>query len=189
MKKRWIAVIPILAFAAGSSAAPGERMRFDSIARGRHEIGMFVSYGENHKIPAQTKDRVTFDMFRLRFGRYVSRRAEVAGEFAAATQNVEPQNHGWSAAASARYYVSIRGSTAISCDLSIGAMRFDRRLTSQSTRINFTEQLGVALQYATGPCTAITLDYKFSHNSNAGLKIPNLGINASIVSLGYSWYP
>ena len=188
MKRRRIAVMFTLAFALGSCAR-AERLRFDSFACGQREIGIFASYGESHRIPSLVTDRARFDQLKLRFGRFISPRAELAGELAAARQNGEPENHGWSASGCARYYLSIRGSTAIACDLSVGFTRFERRLTSQSTRINFTEQLGFALQYATGPRTAVTLEYKFSHNSNAGLKIPNLGVNASIVSLGWSWYP
>ena len=188
MRKCRLAILLVLVLAP-CSLARGERLRFDSFERGQREISIIAAYGESHRIPSLVTDRARFDQLKLRFGRFTSPRAEIAGEIAAARQNGEPENRGWSASACARYYVSIRGSTAVACDLSMGFSRFERRLTSQSTRINFTEQLGVAVQYATGPRSAITLEYKFSHNSNAGLKIPNLGINASIVSLGWSWYP
>ena len=169
-------------------SARAERLRFDSFDHGTREITVAAAYGANHKIPDATKDRISFDLLRLRVGQFISPKVELAGELATGKQIAEPENFGWSVAAAGRYYIAVRGSTAIACDMTFGLTKFQRQLISQSTRINFTEQLGFAFQFGAGPSSAVTLEYKFSHNSNAGLKFPNLGINASIVSLGFSWY-
>ena len=60
--------------------------------------------------------------------------------------------------------------------------------TVVGTKINFTEQVGLTWQVATGTSSAFTLEYRFCHISNAGLKTPNVGMNVSALSLGYSWY-
>jgi len=166
-----------------------QRFRFDSLGRGQTEVGLIAAYGESHRIPAIVTDRARFNLIKLRLGRFLSPRVELAGEFAAAAQNGPRENRGWSAAGCLRHYISVRGDTAVAWDFSVGVTRFERRLTSQATRINFTEQLGIAVQYGVGPNSAITIEYKFSHNSNAGLRMPNLGINASIIGVGWSWYP
>ncbi|MCX8053196.1 MAG: acyloxyacyl hydrolase [Armatimonadetes bacterium] len=187
MKRRAIAALLTL-FLGPISLARAERLRFDSFKPGQIELGVGAAYGATHKIPSLAKDRARFDQFKIRVGRFSSPRLEFAVEIAAARQSNKPQNAGWSATGCLRYYASIRGSTAVALDLNIGLTEFEQRLTSQSTRINFTEQLGVAVQHSVGPSSAITIEYKFSHNSNAGIKMPNLGINASIVSIGWSWY-
>jgi len=188
MRLNRLAAVAFVALALGVPAS-AERLPFESFRRGQSEFAINLAYGANHRIPAATRDRVAFDMVRFRAGWFSSPRTEAAAELALERQSSDNGNHGISAAIGLRRYLSVRGNTAIACDFSVGAMRFEKRLISQSTRINFTEQIGIALQYGIGTKSALTLEYTFSHNSNAGLKLPNLGINASIISLGYSWYP
>ncbi|MGB9620228.1 MAG: hypothetical protein ACPL7K_07435, partial [Armatimonadota bacterium] len=137
-----IALSFVLARACMADFSPGspqpERFRFDSLDRGQIEIALCAAHGESHRIPAIVTDRAVFDMFRLRLGRFISPRLELAGEVALARQSGHTDNHGWSAIGSIRRYISVRGSTAIAWDFSIGVTGFDRRLTSQATRVNFT---------------------------------------------------
>ncbi len=154
------------------------------------EYGFSAGYAENHKFPSSTRDRVAFDVAKFRVGRFASSRTEYAGELSYGEEVTGTDNHGLTLAGTVRHYFCRRGSTALAWDFTIGMMRCERPIISQqSTRTNFTEQIGLALQYGTGPESALTVEYKFSHTSNAGLRLPNLGVNTSSVSLGYSWYP
>ncbi len=172
-----------------SPLAHAQRLRFDSIESGQHEFAVLVGYGENHRIPKATKDRFSFDAVKVRLGYFLSPRDQALLDVSAGTQNTGQSNSAVWATATYRHLFLVRGSTAVSWDLSIGALRMRDQVSELGTKTNFTEQLGIALQYATGPSTALNLEYKFSHISNAGIRLPNIGINASIVSVGWSWYP
>ncbi|MGQ9456253.1 MAG: acyloxyacyl hydrolase [Armatimonadota bacterium] len=171
-----------------ASRSHAERFRFDSVERGLKEITLIFAYAETHKIPSAVTKRARLDQLRLRIGKFVSPRDEYAIELSALNETTSPDNRGWSVIGSYRRLFCVRGSTAIGFDVDFGLTCFQKRLITQSTRINFTEQMGVTVHYATGPRTAFSISYLFSHNSNAGLRMPNLGINASILSLGISWY-
>ena len=52
----------------------------------------------------------------------------------------------------------------------------------------FHEQVGVGAHYLFAERTAITVQYRFMHISNAGIRLPNLGVNANIFSAGITWF-
>jgi hypothetical protein len=163
-------------------------LRFDSMTRGQREISLLVGYGENHKIPEATKDHFSFDTIKLRYGLFTSPRTQLAINLGYGDLDGSSDNSALWTTGSYRKYFMARGRTALAYDFNIGIMRFSDHISELGTRTNFTEQLGLVFQRSTGPCSALTIEYVFSHTSNAGIKLPNLGVNASIVALGYSWF-
>lgn len=57
-----------------------------------------------------------------------------------------------------------------------------------STDFQFNLQAGAGLEYCLRPNLALTLQYRFLHVSNAGLELPNYGVNASVFYLGLNHY-
>ncbi|MDH7600511.1 MAG: acyloxyacyl hydrolase [Armatimonadota bacterium] len=182
-------LIIITLLATVSSAASTDRLRFDSLRRGQREVSVYWAAAESHRIPRRTTELTTFQLVKVRMGNFVSPREEYAMEVAAAQERENPKNDGFVVVGSYRRFFAIRGCTALAFDAGFGVMCFEKRLISQSTRINFTEHLGLSLHYAIGAKTTVAASYVFSHNSNAGLRLPNLGINASIWSIGVCFYP
>jgi hypothetical protein len=178
-----------LCMIAACTPALGQRFRFDDVRRGQSEVAVFVGYGENHRIPHAVDDRYAFDTAKVRFGHYLSPRNEVIVDLAVGKQNTGQRNSAIWLTGTYRYVFVTRGSTALSVDASFGIFRLRDAVDTLGTRTNFTEQLGLSFQYATGPRSAVTLEYKFSHISNGGIRLPNIGINASMLSVGHSWYP
>lgn len=181
-----------LALAAAIVAAAGpclsDTLRFDSFERGDREYSVLLGSGANHRIPSATESRFKFDAVKLRYGAFTSPRTQLALEFTTGIQKEDPNNRATWATTNYRRYFMVRGSTAVGYDISFGLLRLSHGVPELGTRINFTEQMGIVLQQGTGENSAWTLEYKFSHISNAGVRLPNIGINASIISLGYSWY-
>ncbi len=173
---------------AVSTQALAERLRFEDFQRGKQELSLFLAEAESHRIPRKTTDLTAFRLLKLRCGSFVSPREEYAIELALAQEEERPENDGLFIVGCYRRFLAVRRSAAVAFDVGFGVVCFEKRLIAHSTRINFTEHLGISLHLATGSNTAVTLGYVFSHNSNAGLRLPNLGINASIWNIGVSWY-
>ena len=57
-----------------------------------------------------------------------------------------------------------------------------------STTFEYQLQGGGGSHYFVRDSLAVTLEYRFLHLSNAGLKYPNLGVNTSVIYLGMSWF-
>lgn len=188
MHKQYLSCILVILLMLTGRPAISQRFRFDEIESGRKEIALFFGYGENHRIPHATKDRFAFDAAKIRFGRFTSPRNEVALDISAGKLDASQSNSALWVTTTFRQLFLVRGSTAASWDVSFGIMHLQERVSSLGTKTNFTEQLGFTLQYATGPATSINIEYKFYHVSNGGIRLPNIGINASLVSVGHSWY-
>lgn len=56
-----------------------------------------------------------------------------------------------------------------------------------STAFEFILQTGTGVEYFFDDGTALNFNYRFWHLSNSNIKSPNIGINAHIFSLGYSF--
>ncbi|MCL5104476.1 MAG: acyloxyacyl hydrolase [Armatimonadetes bacterium] len=187
MKLVQIAAIALAALACGS-ASWSQDLRFDSFQRGQREYAVLAGYGVNHRIPEAAKDRFSFDILKFRYGVFTSPRTQLAFDLTAGNTEGQMDNSAFWATTSYRRYFIVRGSTAVGFDLNFGLLRMRNPVSELGTRTNFTEQIGLVLQHGVTPSTALTLEYKFSHISNGGIRLPNVGINASMVSLGYSWY-
>jgi hypothetical protein len=51
----------------------------------------------------------------------------------------------------------------------------------------FNPQGGFGVQYFFNPQRAFVLEYRYMHMSNNGLQLPNLGLNASMITIGFRW--
>jgi hypothetical protein len=58
----------------------------------------------------------------------------------------------------------------------------------QSTQFNFISQGGAGLMYFIKDDTALSVEYRRRHVSNASIEEPNGGIDANVYLVGLSWY-
>ncbi|MFA5276275.1 MAG: acyloxyacyl hydrolase [Candidatus Omnitrophota bacterium] len=58
---------------------------------------------------------------------------------------------------------------------------------NQATQFNFISQLGLGAHYFFLKNTALTVEGRYRHLSNAGLKVPNRGINTYFILGGLTW--
>lgn len=180
----WIIAAVLVAAAPCAS----DMLRFDSFKRGDRETSVMFGGGVNHRIPEAAKDRFQYSVAKVRHAVFTSPRTQLGFDAATGINNKGLNNCAFWATVGYRRYLLMRGRDAIGAELDLGLMRLSHRVSELGTRANFTEQIGIVFQRATGPKSAVTLEYRFSHISNAGIKLPNIGINTSAVSVGYSWY-
>lgn len=176
-------LLPILC----CSSVLAQDIRFGDMQRGQRELTLMVGYGENHKIPSATKNRFAFDTAKIRYGVFTSPRAQLSFSLAVGDQRGEDNAAAWTTVGYRRNFM-VRGSTSLGWDFNFGIVRFKDHVAELGTKTNFTEQLGLTFEHAVSDGSAISLEYVFSHVSNAGIKLPNIGINASMVAIGYSWF-
>jgi lipid A 3-O-deacylase len=69
-----------------------------------------------------------------------------------------------------------------------GVAATDIRGADLSTTFEFTLQGGGGVNYFWRDNAAVTVQYRFLHLSNAGIKDPNHGVNESMFSVGMSWF-
>ncbi len=62
------------------------------------------------------------------------------------------------------------------------------RIPEQSTKFNFILQAGPGVSYFVSENWAITAGFRFHHISNAGLGERNVGLNAWLFTLGFSFF-
>jgi hypothetical protein len=66
----------------------------------------------------------------------------------------------------------------------IGGIYMTQHSPIQSTQLNFCEYAGAGAHYFIGPANALSLELRYRHVSNAGLKKPNRGISGYITLIG-----
>ncbi len=69
-----------------------------------------------------------------------------------------------------------------------GATSTDIRDGDLSSRFEFNIQVGGGTHYFLRDDLAFTVQYRFIHLSNAGMSIPNQGINSNTLLVGGSWF-
>lgn len=69
----------------------------------------------------------------------------------------------------------------------IGMLYMTQQTREQSTQFNFFETAGVGAHYFFTEKTAFTLEYRYRHVSNSGIKHPNHGINSQFALLGLAY--
>jgi hypothetical protein len=69
-----------------------------------------------------------------------------------------------------------------------GLLYVDLKLPTMGSRLNFSYQGGTGLQYFIAKDTAISLEYRYHHISNAGTATPNEPLNSSKILLGISFF-
>jgi opacity protein-like surface antigen len=70
----------------------------------------------------------------------------------------------------------------------VGMLYVDLDLKCMGSEINFVYQGGAGIQYLLSKKTALNLEYRYHHISNAGLAEPNAPINSNKVFIGISFY-
>ena len=156
--------------------------------RGQRDFTVVTGYGENHRFPSAMKTRIKFGQTSLRWGKFTSPTTAKAFEVTYGKQVNGTENQFISAVMSHRHYFVVRKNAALGYELAFGGLCFQQPITGQATRLNFTEQVGLVLQYKAGADSALSLQYRFCHISNAGISKPNVGVNASVLSVGYTWF-
>jgi Lipid A 3-O-deacylase (PagL) len=72
---------------------------------------------------------------------------------------------------------------------SVGFLYFQYDVPVPDTsRLNFTPEIGLGLQFFITPANALTLGYKLHHISNAGISARNPGLNSHVIYAGYSFF-
>lgn len=70
----------------------------------------------------------------------------------------------------------------------VGVIYLTQHFREQATQFNFNEFLGFGLHYFFTKNLAVTLEYRYRHLSNAGIKQPNHGIGTNIGLCGISYF-
>jgi len=68
-----------------------------------------------------------------------------------------------------------------------GMVYMTQHTREQSTQFNFIEQAGIGMHYFFRKNIAFTLEGRFRHLSNSGIKHPNTGINTQFLLAGISY--
>lgn len=72
---------------------------------------------------------------------------------------------------------------------SLGLVYFRRDVpVPDSSRFNFTEEIGLGVDFFLAPKRALTVGYKIQHLSNAGIGDRNPGMNSHIIYAGFSFF-
>jgi len=177
--------IALLALCVGAFA---DTFRYDNIQPGLREVGFQTGFGENLQIPDFVKRHFQFGSLKLRYARYTTPRSQIAFELNAGEELYN--QYGWavSSVVSHRQNFLVHGGTALGYGLGFGLVDFFNGVPELGSKLNFTEQLCLTFQYATSHDSALTIEYQFNHASNAGLKLPNIGLNTNFFSIGHAWY-
>jgi opacity protein-like surface antigen len=69
-----------------------------------------------------------------------------------------------------------------------GPLFVDLGLPTMGTKLCFSYQGGTGLQYFIDSKTALNVEYRYHHISNAGTAEPNEPINSNKILMGVSWY-
>jgi hypothetical protein len=70
---------------------------------------------------------------------------------------------------------------------SVGIAGTDAGEPDLGGKFQFNEQIGAGARFLLNEHHAITIEYAYWHVSNGGIREPNSGINAHLVSIGFAW--
>jgi len=70
----------------------------------------------------------------------------------------------------------------------VGVIYLTQHFREQGTQFNFNEFAGFGLHYFFTKNTALTLEYRYRHISNAGIEQPNHGVGTNIGLCGVSYF-
>jgi len=73
-------------------------------------------------------------------------------------------------------------------NLGAGLSLTDIRGVDLSTAFEFNDQIGAGVHYFLSEDSAVTLQYRWFHLSNAGIRLPNNGTNMQMVVLGMNGF-
>ncbi|HLY98875.1 MAG TPA: acyloxyacyl hydrolase [Candidatus Angelobacter sp.] len=71
-----------------------------------------------------------------------------------------------------------------------GGVLFTSKFVPETTtaNVNFTTHAGLGFHYFVRENQAITIGARYEHISNAGLNVPNPGVNTVQITVGYNWF-
>ena len=72
-------------------------------------------------------------------------------------------------------------------ELGGGVLFTNTEVPFRTSNINFTSQAVLGMHIFTREKRSVTLDFKYVHISNAGMSVPNPGINTLQFGIGYHW--
>ncbi|MBU1121874.1 MAG: acyloxyacyl hydrolase [Candidatus Omnitrophota bacterium] len=70
----------------------------------------------------------------------------------------------------------------------LGVVFMTQHTREQSTQYNFLPQVGGGIQFFLNEITALSLEYRYRHLSNASFKRPNKGIDTNLILTGISYF-
>jgi len=70
----------------------------------------------------------------------------------------------------------------------VGVVYMSQHTREQGSQYNFLPQIGAGFHYFISKNSAISLEYRYRHLSNAGIKKPNKGIDAKLALIGFSFF-
>jgi opacity protein-like surface antigen len=70
----------------------------------------------------------------------------------------------------------------------LGALYMSQHTEEQSTQYNFLPQGAAGFQFLLNDKTALNLEYRYRHLSNASFKSPNSGINVDMIMAGFTFF-
>lgn len=153
---------------------------------GAQEWGLEAGYSSNHNVPYGQVTGIAMEFVTVRAGHLTSPRQEVGLE---ATAGHVQYGGGFSVlglTGTYRRYVSQRPDHALFADLDFGLLQFGGHIPQLATRTNFQTLVGFGAQFPTSDQSALVVEYRFQHVSNAGRAYPDIGLNSSQIVVGYS---
>lgn len=188
MRRRTGTFFLAIAMIGCCNGAFAEPFRYDSLKRGRTELAVIGGYGGNHRIPSGIHDTFSMELIKMRYGWFTSQRSEIAVDLAYERPNTDVTNNAFTGTINYRRHFLVQGSTSLALAIGVGLCRLEKQNDLLGTKTNYTETIGVSFHHGIGPASALIADYTFAHTSNANTGCPNIGINASTIGLGVSWY-
>lgn len=166
----------------------GEEIAYDNLKSGTVEWSLFTGVGRNYHYPSSTKSDFKFDIIGLRYLKQHSPHTAVGYEFGTGIDLLNDDNPNTYGIFCYQQYLKTSENDALTLDLSIGVARLKNNVPELGTKTNFTERIGVTYKWKKNDDSAWFANIYFCHMSNAGLKFPNIGINAAHFVFGHSWY-
>jgi hypothetical protein len=157
--------------------------------RGLTEWRLRMGWGLQHNLPTGPRTGMVGDAFSVSYNRFRSPRTSWGLEAGGARIRAR-EKHVTAHSAQALYthVFSLEPRRIAYWDVGFGLMHFDRLVREQATHTNFVEHVGCGLTWPSGDSNAFSAEYRFLHVSNAGREHPNIGLNSSVFSVGYSWF-
>lgn len=196
MKKYALLVFPMFLYALLSSAAFGADNAF--IREAGSEYALMAGYGTTFEgVGKSSRTRVqTFDVIG-RYGYFLTDELG-GGWFKGRPQLLAelPVHLAVDPKVSPMVGVSVLGSWKFTAAkefvpylfFGAGVLYVDLEMKSSGSKANFVYQGGAGIQYFLGKKTAVELEYRYHHISNAGLDRRNAPINSGKVLVGVSFF-
>lgn len=183
-----VLILLALALLSVSTNAFGDQFRFRSLQRGAEVWTLWCGKGDTHRVPIGTHiPQCHFGDIDVEFAKFRTRGNSI-GCALSLSEPTNDENETVTLLVRRRRYFILGDKFAADYSFGFGGMSMRKDISGQSTKTNFSEQLSLGLHYVTGSNSAIVLECRLCHASNAHIRRPNHGINATTVSIGYSWH-